>query len=192
MDYAELVKNTRSFRRFYQDRTISSEQLRTLIDLSRFTPSGGNRMPLKYITSVNAELNDRIFSTLGWAAYLPEWDGPAVGERPAAYIIMLRDTTIQIITGQDEGIQAQTIMLGATSYGFGGCILGNVKRAELMHILSIPVQYEVALVLAIGYPKEQVILETVTADGNLQYYRDDQAVHHVPKRSLNEVLIQER
>ncbi len=56
-------------------------------------------------------------------------------------------------------------------------------------MLSLPEQYEIQLVLAFGYPAEQVVLEEVGSDGRTNYWRDPAGVHHVPKRALSEVLI---
>jgi hypothetical protein len=34
------------------------------------------------------------------------------------------------------------------------------------------------------------VLERLNDDGNIRYYRDEAGVHHVPKRGLDEVLIE--
>ncbi len=191
MDFFELIQKTRTYRRFYEDRPVSREQLRTLIQYASLTPSGGNKMPLKYIACADAKTNGIIFSCLGWAAYLPDWDGPEPGERPAAYLIMLRDTSISNSTATDEGIQAEAVMLGATSLGLGGCIMGNVRRAELAAALNISAPYEIALVLALGVPKEKIIIEQVSPDGSIKYWHDESGANHVPKRTPEQLLIKE-
>jgi hypothetical protein len=45
-------------------------------------------------------------------------------------------------------------------------------------------------VLALGKPNETVVLEEVGPDGDIKYYRDEEDVHHVPKRSLEELVLQ--
>jgi nitroreductase len=126
---------------------------------------------------------------LAWAAYLKEWPGPSPGERPAAYIIILGDTQIAKGFGCDHGIAAQSILLGAREKGLAGCMIGLIKREELREALSIPSRYEVLLVIALGKPREQVVIDELAPGGDIKYWRDRDGVHHVPKRPLKEIII---
>jgi nitroreductase len=185
----ELVRGNRSYRRFHQEVPVSCEELRELVDLGRLSASGANSQPLKYVLSHESERNAAVFETLGWAAYLKDWAGPEEGERPAAYIIVLGDTTIRKSFGLDPGIAAQSILLGAREKGLGGCILASIQRDALRHALGIDQRYEILLVLALGKPKETVVMEPVGPDGDIKYWRDADGVHHVPKRPLDEVIL---
>ena len=185
----DLVVKNRTCRRFHQEVTIELETLRELVDLARLSGFGANRQPLKYILSCDPQRNALIFSCLGWARHLKDWPGPSEGERPSAYIIILGDTEISQAFGCDHGIVAQSILLGATEKGLGGCMLGAIKRGELSKALEIPPRYEILLVLALGKPKEKVVLETIGPDGDFKYWRDSDSVHHVPKRPLDEIII---
>jgi nitroreductase len=185
----ELVFKSRSYRRFYQDEPVSIETLLKLVDLGRLSPTGANLQPLKYMISNEAEKNAQIFATCAWAGYMKDWPGPVEGERPSAYIIILGDTTISRSFGCDHGIAAQSIMLGAAEIGLGGCMIGSIKRGDVVKALNIPANFEVLLILALGKPKETVVIDPVGADGNIKYWRDEQQVHHVPKRGLKDVLI---
>lgn len=186
---ADLVRKNRSYRRFHQEVSIELETLKELVDLTRFCASAANLQPLKYLISCDAEKNALAFKHLAWAGYLKDWTGPAEGERPSAYIIVLGDTTIAKSFGCDHGIACQTILLGAAEKGLGGCMVGSVRRKELRQALSIPDRLEILLVIALGKPKERVAIETVGPDGNIKYWRDSQGVHHVPKRSLDEIIV---
>jgi len=185
----DLIRKNRTYRRFYEDVPINRSTLEELVNLARLSASAANRQPLKYILSCEKDKNDLIFSTLAWAAYLEDWPGPAEGERPSAYIIMLVDTEITKNYWCDPGIAAQSILLGATEKGLGGCIFGSIKKNELRLALKIEEKYEILYVLAIGKPKEKVVLETVGPEGDIKYWRDNQGVHHVPKRILEEIII---
>ena len=189
MTLQELVLKNRSYRRFHQDVSIELETLRGLVDLARLSASGGNHQPLKYLLSCDPEKNATIFSQLGWAAYLKDWPGPAEGERPSAYIIILGDRQIRESFGPDHGIATQSILLGATEAGLGGCIIATIRKERLRQALSIPDHYEILLVLALGVPKEIVKIEAVRPDGDIKYWRDEQGIHHVPKRSLDEIIL---
>ena len=159
----ELIVKNRSYRRFYQEVPIERETLKELVDLARLSASAANRQPLKYILAGEPERNELIFPCLRWAGYLKDWRGPAEGERPSAYIIVLGDTTISPSFLCDHGVAAQSILLGATEKGLGGCILAAVQRTKLRQVLKIPAQYEILLVLALGKPKEKVVLEKLGA-----------------------------
>jgi nitroreductase len=189
MKMKELVRRSRSYRRFDQSYAIDGETLRDLIHLAQYSPTGNNLQPLKFWLSNTPELNDMIFPHLGWAGALEDWDGPTDGERPSAYIIILGDTSIKEIFGVDPGIAAQSIMLGAAEKGLGGCMIGSARKEELRRALEIPERYAVLLVLALGKPAEEVVTEPVDEDGGIKYYRDEKDVHHVPKRPLSELIV---
>ena len=185
----DLIQKTRSYRRFYQDEKISREQLKKLIDLARLSASAANRQPLKYIISNSEDKNKKIFSTLSWAGYLTDWDGPDKDERPSAYIIMLGDKKISKNYWCDPGIAAQNILLGATEKELGGCIFGAIEKDKLRKKLQIDEQYEILYVIALGKPKEKVEIEELKENGDIKYWRDEKGVHHVPKRKLDEIII---
>jgi len=185
----ELVQKNRSYRRFHQEVAVDATTLRELVDLARLSASGANLQPLKYILSTGAERNAAIFETLTWAGYLKDWPGPEEGERPSAYVVVLGDTSIRPTFGVDPGIAAQSILLGATEKGLGGCILASIQRDRLRDALGIDERYKIELVLALGKPKETVVLDPVGPDGEIKYWRDADAVHHVPKRALDEIII---
>jgi nitroreductase len=185
----DLVIKNRSYRRFYQEVQIERETLKELVDLARLSASAANLQPLKYILSNEPEKNALIFSCLRWASYLKDWRGPAEGERPSAYIIILGDTSISPGFLCDHGIAAQSILLGATEKGLGGCMLAAVQRTKLKKLLKIPEHYEILLVLALGKPKEKVVLEKLGPDGDIKYWRDKDEVHHVPKRKLDDIIV---
>lgn len=188
MDFENLVLRTRSYRRFAQDEKVAVEELERLVNLARLTPSAANRQPLKYLIYNSAEDCNSIFPSVMWAGYLPQWDGPAEGERPSAYIIIVGDTLITKQFGVDPGIVAQTIMLGATERGLGGCMIASFKKGEIREFASLSERYEILLVLALGKPVEKVTLDSVK-DDNIKYWRDEQGVHHVPKRSLEDIVL---
>jgi nitroreductase len=185
----DLVVKNRSYRRFHQEVPVSIETLRELVDLARLSASAGNAQPLKYILSCDPLKNALIFPNVAWARYLKDWPGPEEGERPSAYIVILGDKIIAQSFECDHGIAAQTILLGATERGLGGCIMGSAQKAQLSEALAIPDNYEILLVIALGKPKETVVIENLEPDGDIKYWRDEQGIHHVPKRSLDEIIV---
>lgn len=187
--FKDLVLKNRSYRRFDQTFEIRREILEDLVELARFSPSAANLQPLKYMLFCDPEKNAAIFTHLAWAGYLKDWGGPAEGERPSAYIVILGDKNISTGFGCDHGIAAQSILLGASEKGLGGCMIGSIDRQGLRDTLKIPERYDIVLVLAIGKPTEKVVLETTQSPDNIKYWRDKEDVHHVPKRPLKETII---
>jgi nitroreductase len=188
MNLKELILKSRSYRRFDESVRIDNKTIESFIDLARLSPSGANKQPLKYLYFNTPEDCAKIFPYLAWAGYLTDWPGPKEGERPSAYILIAGDKSVSELFGVDHGIASQSILLGVTEAGFGGCIIGSIKRNELSNELSLPDNFDILLILAIGKPIETVVLEEVK-DSNIKYWRDNKKVHHVPKRSLNELLI---
>lgn len=186
----DLVYRNRSYRRFFQDQQVRIETLEELVDLARHSASGANLQSLKYVLSGDPDVNERIFKRLGWAAYLKDWKGPAEGEKPAAYIVILGDTRIHKNFFCDHGIACQSILLGAVEKGLGGCILASIDRDGLRKDLGIDDALEILLVVALGRPQETVRLEYIETGGSIRYWRDEKSVHHVPKRPLPEIIIQ--
>ncbi len=188
MNLKDLVYRTRSYRRFDESFQIDRNVLEDLVDLARMSASAANRQPLKYLLYNTPEECRRVFPSLAWAGYLKDWDGPAEGERPSAYIIILGDKEITESFNVDHGIAAQSIMLGATEAGLGGCMIASVKREALRNELHIPENLEILLVLALGMPVEKVVIDEVAGD-DIQYWRDIKDVHHVPKRRLDDLIM---
>ncbi len=188
-DFSKLVKQNRSCRRFDNAHKVDKETLMQLVDLARNSASAANKQPLKYIISNDDKKNKEIFSCLGWAAYLTDWKGPEEQEQPSAYIIVLGDHSIADKFWCDHGIAAQSILLGARADGLAGCIFGAINAKKLKEYLDIAEHLEVKLVLAIGKPVEQHQIDEVKKDGDIKYFRDENQVHHVPKRKLNDIII---
>ncbi|MGV1098270.1 nitroreductase family protein [Thiovibrio sp. JS02] len=179
---------TRTCRRFYEEQAIAPATLRELIELARLGGSARNAQPLRYLLAADPALNARIFPHLAWAAYLGDWQGPEPGERPAAYIVCLLDTRVSRNADCDLGIASQNILLGATALGLAGCRIASVS-GKLHKELDLPSHLKILLVLALGKAREKVVLEEVGTEGNIRYWRDKDQIHHVPKRSLAELII---
>ncbi len=183
----DLVRRNRSYRRFDNKYKITEEQLKDLVNLARLSASAANLQPLRY-GIVNGESCEKVFPNLAWAGYLSDWNGPDVHERPTAYIILMKDAQINNFVSVDAGIACQSILLGATELGLGGCIFASIKRDNLKKELHISKEIEILYIIALGKPVEKVVLEEVGKDGNIKYWRDEEGKHHVPKRKLEDII----
>jgi len=187
MAFQDIVKQNRSYRRFDQNARMDAKTLEGLVDLARHSASGANKQPLKYVLVNDPAVCGQVNETLGWAAYLKDWKGPEEGERPSAYVVIAGDKNISDNFFCDHGIAAQTMLLGAVEKGYGGCILASINRKKLADVLNLPGHLEILLVIALGKPAEKVEVVPVK-DGDIKYWRGDDDVHRVPKRSLEELI----
>jgi nitroreductase len=187
MKLKDLLKQNRSYRRFYQEVKISRDELEKWVEQVRYCPSGRNAQPLCYAILNTDDACEQIFPHVAWAGYLTDWAGPEAGERPSAYLIQLLDTRIAENCLCDDGIQIQTLMLSAAEKGYGGCIIKSFKNEAVRSLLNLPDYMKIMYVLALGKPKEQVVLEEMQGD-DFKYWRDAAGVHHVPKRSKEELI----
>ena len=188
MTLEDLVLQNRSYRKFLANHKVSMNTLKYLVNLARITPSSKNLQPLKYILLNKKTDTDIVFENLKWAWYLKEWTGPSTEERPAAYIVMLLDKSLNENAMIDAGIAAQTILLGATEKNLGGCIIRTVNRIELEKYFELPEHFDIIQVIALGVPDQVVGLTEVGKDNSIKYYEDDNEVHWIPKRSLDEII----
>lgn len=181
----DLIIKNRSTRKYDQSVAVSRATLLELVDLARMSASGGNQQPLKYYLSWEPAKNAVVFRHIGLAGT------PQEGERPTAYIIILRDSELGGYggSGVDHGIAAQSILLGATEKGLGGCMIGMVNRKGLQDTLKIPERYEILLVLAIGKPKESFVFEVAEQGTEMRGWWDEQGVRHIPKRQLKDIIV---
>lgn len=184
----EMIVKNRSYRRFFQNHAIETSLLEDLIDLARLSPSAANLQRLRFKICNLEDENEKVFSCLGWAGYLKDWDGPEIGERPSAYIIILSTEKEIGKVACDAGIACQSILLGAVEEELRGCIFASIKKDELQRLLEIPKKYSICYVVALGKPKENIKLDYVEND-DIRYWRDEHGTHHVPKRELKDIIL---
>ncbi|MDD4578543.1 MAG: nitroreductase family protein, partial [Anaerolineaceae bacterium] len=89
----------------------------------------------------------------------------------------------------EAGIAAQTMLLGASEQGFGGCMVKAFERESLRELLGLSANLEIVLVIALGKPAEICVIEDYDTNQGIEYYRDADGVHHVPKRTLDELIV---
>lgn len=185
MDVYQAIKKRRSIRRFKQD-NIPLEILERLVDCARLAPSASNLQPLEFIIVKEPEVVELVFPTLGWAGYLGEKGPPPPGQRPSAYIVVLVNRNIRDNAAHDSGAAIENILLAATSEGIGSCWIGSIEREKLAEILSLPENYEIDSVVALGYPDEASVVEEFS--GSTKYWKDEDGVMHVPKRNFGDMV----
>lgn len=188
--FKDLVIRNRSYRTFDANTDVDRETLLEFIDISRQTPSAVNLQPLKYIP-LTKDGADRILPYTNWAKAL-DIKLPPEGCGPSAFILLCIDKNVTPSAApvmRDVGICAQTILLSAVEKELGGCMIGSFDAPKIKNELSLDDNIEILLCVALGKPAETVVLEEADACGSVKYYRDENGVHHVPKRRLEDIII---
>ncbi len=197
MDIYEAVIKRRSIREF-KDKPVPYDTLERCTNAARLAPTAANRQLCKYIIVDDEQLLPRVFDTVGsWFGVPRPKDGWPPGRRPKAYIITLIDSSLEAElggnrrdTGYDVGMAAENMMLVALEQGIGSCAITSFARGKLGSVLNIPDKYEIALVLALGFPDESPVLEI--AIDSIKRWVDSKGVRHIPKRELKDIIHRNR
>ena len=188
----DLIIKNRSYRGYDESYTFTEDQLKNYVDGARFVASSVNIQPLKYFIAWKKEDVDKIQTRIKWAKQLPQVTLPHPGMCPTGFVVICQDTNISDNLTRfmkDVGIAAQSMLLMAVEEGLGGCMIGNFRPDEIKEGLGLAENLHPLLVVALGKPAETIVLTDVGKDGKTAYYRDENDVHYVPKRSLEELLI---
>ena len=186
----DLMIKERSYRSFDESVKIDRETLVGFVENARLIPSSVNLQPLKYRLCCTEEECDTVLSLTKWAALLKDYELPPKGHAPGAYVVICIDQGVsdKKIFDKDVGIAAQTIMLSAVEAGLGGCMIGNFNSAKLAEALGLREDLVPSLVLGLGKPDEEIIIEDIGEKGSA-YYRDAEGKHRVPKRALEDIIL---
>ena len=186
MNLFELAEKTRSYRIFQEEKQVTSEQIREMISVAGMAPCASNLQRLRFSIITDETERNLLFPGIGWAGYITEWEGPAPGQRPSAYVVIHAPCEEKYFTGIDVGIVASYIVLSASAAGIGSCMLLNFDR-DTVNEVAFAEGYKPHLLIALGYPGETVLLEK--DNDKIRYWRDDKGVHHVPKLSLETIIL---
>ena len=188
----DLVLANRSYRTFDESDPVTREMLLEWVDNARLVPSAVNAQPLKYRLVDTKEGVEKVMPHTAWAGALKDITLPPEGKHPTAFVVICHDTTVRenpASSEKDVGIAAMTLLLSATEAGYGGCMIGAFNKDRVGEVLRIPEKYVPVLLVALGKPDELVFLTEPKDKDNVIYYRDDHNLHFVPKRKLDDILI---
>lgn len=190
--FLDLVKQARSHRGFRQDRKVTRQELEHLVECARFTPAARNDQVLKYYLAEKPETVAAIQPLTKWAGALAELHLPRKGAEPVAYIVICLDGSLAenpTPYQRDVGIVAQTMLLAAAEMGLNGCMIGSFAAGELREKLGLPEAIKPQLLLALGEGTDRIVMTDVGEDGSTTYYRDAEDTHYVPKRTLEQLIL---
>ena len=190
--FLDLVKQARSHRGFRQDRKVARQELEHLVECARFTPAARNDQVLKYYLAEKPETVAAIQPLTKWAGALAELHLPRKGAEPVAYVVICLDGSLAENPApyqRDVGIVAQTMLLAAAEMGLNGCMIGSFAAGELREKLGLPEAIKPQLLLALGEGTDRIVMTDVGEDGSNSYYRDAEDTHYVPKRTLEQLIL---
>ena len=196
MNVYEAMITRRSIRRF-KDKPVPYEVLEKCVDAGRLAPSGRNQQVCEFVVVDDPQLLPQMFDNIGGSVKLPpEKGGPRPENTPKAYTIILinksweGDANRRSITLYDIGMAAENIILTALEEGIGCCPVMMFQQEGMKNVLNIPENYDIGLVIVMGYPDESPVAEEAT--DSTDSHVDDNLQRHVPKRKLADILHRNR
>lgn len=187
MEWMELLKSRRSYRRFDEGRPVPPAVLSDILTAQRYASSARNSQELRFLAVQSPPLVQAIFPLTRWAGALPpELGVPKAGERPVLYVLVLRPRdSANPYLDTDAGLAIANMTLAAWAHGVGSCILGSVDRPKAQALLDIDPAYDVHTAVAFGYPTHAARVVEGAA-GALTYSLDENGDYRVPKLPLSE------
>lgn len=188
----DLVIANRSYRGYDESRRITRRELLEMVDCARLSASSVNQQPLRYYLAWEKDEVDQIQALTKWARGLPDMTLPHPGMCPTGFIVICQDTRVWESLARfqkDVGIVAQTILLSAVEMGLGGCMIGNFHASEVKETLKLEEYLVPLLIVALGKPKEEIVLTEIEEGEPVAYYRDENDIHYVPKRRLEDIVL---
>jgi len=188
MDICTALRKRRTVRSF-KNEPISKDKLIKMIDCARLSPSGANLQSLKYMIITEEDVRKKLFPFIAYAGYTPEWN-PEFSESPTAFIAVFNDTKIRPngdMAQCDCGIAMMSITLAAYEMGIDSCLLGAIKREEIVKVLGTDESYTLLYLVGLGVSNQ----ENSYFDSNedVKYIMNEEKNFLVPKRPLEEVLL---
>ena len=146
MDVFEAVQERKSIRA-YTEEPVQGEKLEKVLEAGRLAPSAGNIEPWHFVVVTDGEKR-KILSKGRFAKFLNQ--APVVivacGDKEASpkwYAI-------------DVSLALENMILTAQAEGLGTCCVGSFDEAEVKQMVKAPDNYEVIVILAVGYPKAKM------------------------------------
>ena len=187
MSILEALKARRTIRLFKQA-SVSSDDLRDMLDAARQTSCACNGQLLRYVVVKSSDDVKNVFEQTAWAGLVKPRRTPVWGvSAPAAFIAVVGPKDANSMTYADAGAAIQSMQIAAYEKGLGCCWLGAINREKLHGLLGLQEKQEVFFLLAVGVPAEQPVSEDISDPKDVKYYLDDNNQLHVPKLTVDAI-----
>lgn len=158
--FSEVLRSRRSIRNYDASKTISEEEIRTLLTETQEAPSWANQQPTKYYVALSDEKVEAVRDLIGFNK-----------ERTAGAHVFIVSTfergksgffrgeqTNEVGDGwgaYDNGLSNAYLILAARAKGFDTLIMGMRDSEGLRSLFNIPENETVMAVIALGYRAEE-------------------------------------
>ena len=153
----DLFASRRSVRSYDATKSISEEEVRTLLAASQQAPSWANRQPSRYYVAISPEKLAAVRECVG------ERNAKNVAGAPVLIVSTFvkgqsgfgRDVAVNEIGdgwgAYDNGLSNCYLILKARAMGFDTLIMGMRDASQLRQLFTIPESETVMAVIALGY-----------------------------------------
>ena len=150
MDVFEAIQERHSIRT-YQDKPVPREKLEKILEAARLAPSAKNVEPWHFIVVTDSEKR-KALSKGKFAKFLAQTPVVIVacGDKKASPDWYAIDTALAV----------ENMVLTATSEGLGTCCVGSFDEKQVKALLKVPENFDVLLLLAVGYAREKLDLSS--------------------------------
>ena len=144
MDVIEAILNRKSIR-YFKPYTIPEEEVKLLVECTRYAPSGGNRQPWEFLVVDDREDIQQIYD-FGWRAYGGGHNVCRFGE--ASLLVFF-------LGSAQCYLAAENLCLAAYGLGYGSCMIGGFDRRKTKALLGIPRGKKTQLFVVVGMADEE-------------------------------------
>jgi nitroreductase len=150
MDVFEAIQERRSIRT-YTDKPVEREKIEKILEAGRLAPSARNSEPWHFIVVTNAEKRKTFSKGL---------NAKFVSQAPSVIVACGDKKASADWYAVDVSLAVENMILTAINKGLGTCCVGSFNEKDVMEILKIPDNYEIIVMLAIGYAGEKLDLSS--------------------------------
>ena len=181
-----LLAKNRSTRGFDASFKVRHDQLLSLIEAARLSPSAMNQQVLRYrLVTVTDEEAHLVLPHIRLGGALPELGLPLPGTEPNAFVVICTDKEGRYVD-IDMGIATQTILLRAVEMGLNGVCIAAFDKEKVREALQLPLTPQ--LIIAIGRSAERIEVVEIAEGDDQKYYRNN-GTHFVPKIKIEDLII---
>lgn len=158
--FSSVLQTRRSIRNFDASKTISQDEVRTLLAETQEAPSWANQQPSKYYVAISPEKVDAVRELIGMnkdrTAGAPVFIVSTFEQGKSGFF--RGEATNEIGDGwgaYDNGLSNAYLVLQARAMGFDTLIMGMRDGNGLRSLFGIPDTETVMAVIALGYRAEE-------------------------------------
>lgn len=156
MNVAEAIRTKRAVRQ-YQDKALSEEAVRAILNAGRRAQSSKNTQPWQFIAIQERPVLTALSECGTFAGHL---SGSALG-----VAILTPDPAQRFSILFDAGQAAAYMQLAAWDLDIGSCLATIYEQEQARNLLGFPQEMHLHIAISFGYPVDQAYLTTSPQKG---------------------------